>query len=77
MVLLKISEAASILKVEKFIIYQLIKKEELPAVKITKRTYRIREHDLQAYIRANTKEEPAASSFFSQTRDIYARFFRR
>lgn len=50
---LSVADVAEVLYVSKMTVYRLVERGELPALKINKRTYRIRQEDLDAYIAAN------------------------
>jgi putative molybdopterin biosynthesis protein len=45
-------EVAEILKLNKFTIYEMIKRGELKAVKLNPKAWRIRREDLDAYIKS-------------------------
>ncbi len=47
--LMTVAEVAEILRVSNMTVYRLIKAGELPALRVGK-NYRIREHDLEAYL---------------------------
>ena len=50
---LSVADVAEVLYVSKITVYRMVENGELPALKINKRTYRIRQEDLDAYIAAN------------------------
>jgi len=50
---LSVADVAEVLYVSKMTVYRMVENGELPALKINKRTYRIRQEDLDAYIAAN------------------------
>lgn len=50
---LSVADVAEVLYVSKMTVYRMVENGDLPALKINKRTYRIRQEDLDAYIAAN------------------------
>ena len=52
--LLTVKEAAEILRVTEWTIYRLMKRGQLPFVKVGKRFTRIRRRDLEAFLDRNT-----------------------
>ncbi len=53
--LVTIREAANMMRVSKMTVYRLVHAGTLPAVRI-RRSYRIRRHDLDTYLRCGTVE---------------------
>lgn len=51
--LLTVAEVADVLRVSNMTVYRLIKGGELPAIRVGK-NYRIRQHDLDAYLNAGS-----------------------